>query len=35
MLTSAIMAVAAFFLVFTLPKRIQLHGAPSAAPAGE
>ena len=35
MLTSAIMAVAAFFLVFTLPKRIQLHGAPSAAPAGD
>ena len=35
MLTSALMALAAFFLVFTLPKRIQLHGAPSAAPAGE
>jgi EmrB/QacA subfamily drug resistance transporter len=35
MLTSALMALAAFFLVFTLPKRIQLHGAPSAVPAGE
>jgi EmrB/QacA subfamily drug resistance transporter len=35
MLTSALMALAAFFLVFTLPKRIQLHGAPGAVPAGE
>ena len=35
MLTSALMALAAFFLVFTLPKRIQLHGAPSTVPAGE
>ena len=35
MMTSALMALAAFFLVFTLPKRIQLHGAPSAVPAGE
>jgi EmrB/QacA subfamily drug resistance transporter len=35
MLMSAVLAVAAFLLVFALPKRIQLHGAPSAAPAGE
>jgi len=34
MLTSAIMALAAFLLTFTLPKRIQLHGQ-AAAPVGE
>jgi hypothetical protein len=28
MLMSTIMAVASFALVFALPKRIQLHGAP-------
>jgi hypothetical protein len=35
MLMSAILAAASFLLVFALPKRIQLHGAPSAAPVGE
>jgi hypothetical protein len=35
MLTSAILAVVAFGLVYSLPKRIQLNGAPTAAPAAE
>jgi EmrB/QacA subfamily drug resistance transporter len=34
MLTSTLMAAAAFLLVFSLPKAIKLHGAP-AAPAAE
>ncbi len=35
MLTSAIMALVAFALVYSLPRRIQLHGALAAAPSAE
>ena len=35
MLTSTLMAVAALALVFSLPRRIQLHGAAPAAPSAE